>query len=81
MLGIPPLTDITGFLRRCIEGSLALHAGSEHGIDNFEGSKMYCLELMQPNDMFAELVRAGMPAGVLENDDLCMLIAAGCSNL
>ena len=42
---------------------------------------MYCLEVMQPNDMFAELVRAGMPAGTLQNDDLCILIAAGCSNL
>lgn len=55
--------------------------GSEHGIDVSEGSKMYCLEVMQPNDMFAELVRAGMPAGLLQNDDLCILVAAGCSNL
>lgn len=60
---------------------VACAAGSEHGIDVSEGSKMYCLEVMQPNDMFAELVRAGMPAGLLQNDDLCILVAAGCSNL
>ena len=57
----------------------AMCAGSVHGIDVNEEAKMYCLEVMQPNDMFAELVRAGMPAGALLDDDLCILIAAGCS--
>lgn len=56
-----------------------MHAGSTHGIDVAEANKMYCLEIMQPNDMFAELVRAGMPAGSLLDDDLCILIASGCS--
>ena len=56
-------------------------AGSKHGIDVSDQSKMYCLEIMQPNDMFAELVRAGMPAGVLQNDDMCILVAAGCSSV
>ena len=57
----------------------AMCTGSVHGIDVNEEAKMYCLEVMQPNDMFAELVRAGMPAGALLDDDLCILIAAGCS--
>lgn len=58
---------------------IVVSAGSMHGIDVHETGKMYCLEVMQPNDMFAELVRAGMPAGGLLDDDLCILIASGCA--
>jgi hypothetical protein len=41
---------------------------------------MYCLELMQPNDMFAEFVKAGQPLGGLADEDLCILAALGCGN-
>ena len=53
---------------------------SLHGIDNSEGSKMYCLELMLPNDMFAEFVRQGQPAGKLKAEDMCILLAQGCAS-
>ena len=42
---------------------------------------MQCLvtqELMQPNDMFAELVKAGRPTGGLRAEDLCVLASLGC---
>lgn len=35
-------------------------------------------ELMQPNDMFAELVKAGRPMGGLREEDLCILASLGC---
>ena len=49
-----------------------------HGLDNGVHGRMNCLELMLPNDMFAEMVKAGTPAGGLKDEDLCVLIAAGC---
>jgi len=51
-----------------------------HGIDNGPFSKMYCLEMMLPNEMFAEFVKRGMPTGGLNNDDMCTLVAVGCSS-
>lgn len=54
---------------------------SLHGIDNGPKSKMYCLELMLPNDMFAEFVRQGQPAGKLRDDDMCIMIAQGCASM
>ena len=51
-----------------------------HGIDNGVQGRMYCLELMLPNDMFAEMVKAGTPTGGLADEDLCVLIAAGCGS-
>ena len=52
---------------------------SLHAIDNGSGSRhLFSLELMMPNDMFAELVAAGSPAGRLRDEDLCALISAGC---
>lgn len=54
---------------------------SVHGIDNGLKSKMYCLELMLPNDMFAEFVRQGQPAGKLRDDDMCIMIAQGCASI
>ena len=53
---------------------------SLHGIDNGPNSKMYCLELMLPNDMFAEFVRQGQPTGKLHADDMCIMIAQGCAS-
>lgn len=52
--------------------------GLLHGIDNSHSSRMYCLELMLPNEMFAEFVKNGQPMGGLQADDLCTLIAVGC---
>ncbi|CAD7695232.1 unnamed protein product [Ostreobium quekettii] len=52
-----------------------------HGIDNGPFSKMYCLEMMLPNEMFAEFVKRGMPTGGLNNDDMCTLVAVGCSSV
>jgi hypothetical protein len=39
---------------------------------------MYCLELMLPNESFAELVRQGTDTGGLRQDDLCVLASIGC---
>ena len=54
--------------------------GARHGIDNRArpgGDRLYCLELMAPNEMFAELVRGGDEIG-LDVEDLCALLAVGC---
>lgn len=72
----------------CDEGTFPLTAGdvvvfpptSLHGIDNGQDSRMYCLELMLPNDMFAEFVRQGQPTGKLRDDDMCIMIAQGCTS-
>lgn len=50
---------------------------SVHGIDVSEGGKMYCLEFMLPNEMFAEFVRRGALSG-LHDDDLCQLNVISC---
>lgn len=54
--------------------------GSVHGIDNGPASRMYCIELMLPNQMFAELVHSGRSTGGLDDLDLCVLLAQGCSS-
>ena len=59
-----------------------LDAGSVHGIDVNDSAKMYCLETMCPgDDVFTELVRAGIPVGGLLDDDLCAMIARGCPGM
>ncbi|KAI7845876.1 hypothetical protein COHA_000610 [Chlorella ohadii] len=52
--------------------------GATHGIDNGPDSRMYCLELMVPNEEFAEYVRAGTDMGHLAADDMCVLASIGC---
>lgn len=77
--------DGTGF---CDDETFPVTAGdvvvfpptSVHGIDNGQDSRMYCLELMLPNDMFAEFVRQGQPTGKLRDDDMCIMIAQGCTS-
>lgn len=77
--------DGTGF---CDDETFSVTAGdvvvfpptSLHGIDNGQHSKMYCLELMLPNDMFAEFVRQGQPTGKLRDDDMCIMVAQGCAS-
>lgn len=56
---------------------VAFHPGSEHGIDNGMDSKMYCIEVMMPDEEFAEFVRGGRPDG-LRRDELCILRRMGC---
>ncbi|KAK9843682.1 hypothetical protein WJX81_002112 [Elliptochloris bilobata] len=51
---------------------------STHGIDVAPSGRLYALELMQPNDMFAELVKSGRPTGGLRAEDLCVLASLGC---
>lgn len=59
---------------------IAFRPGAVHGIDNTSTKeKIYCLELMLPNENFAEFVRAGRPMGNLNDDDLCILARIGCS--
>ncbi|EIE19970.1 RmlC-like cupin, partial [Coccomyxa subellipsoidea C-169] len=61
--------------------AVAFPPRSLHGIDVSPSGRMYCLELMQPNDMFAEFVKAGQPLGGLADDDLCVLAALGCGGV
>lgn len=50
--------------------------GSVHGIDTGD-EKVYCLELLLPNQDFAEMVRKGQQLS-LDQDDSCILAAIGC---
>lgn len=59
---------------------IAFRPGATHGIDNTSTEeKIYCLELMLPNENFAEFVRSGLPIGNLNDDDLCIIARIGCS--
>jgi len=48
--------------------SLLLPPGTEHQIENTGRGRLYCLTFMTPNDDFAELIRAGTPAAIDEED-------------
>jgi hypothetical protein len=51
--------------------------GAVHGIDVRPAGRMYCLELMLPNDQFAEVVRSGREmVGGLEDQDLRVMASA-----
>ncbi|KAG2495121.1 hypothetical protein HYH03_006731 [Edaphochlamys debaryana] len=49
-----------------------------HGIDNKSDAKLYCLQLMTPNEAFVEHVKSGTPVGRLDDEDLCNLSARHC---
>lgn len=51
--------------------------GCVHGIDTGP-EKVYCLELLLPNQDFAEMVRRGQKLS-LDDDDSCVLAAIGCA--
>jgi quercetin dioxygenase-like cupin family protein len=52
---------------------------SVHGLDADPGqAPLVCLELLAPNDAFAERVRAGEMTGRLADEELCALAAVGC---
>ena len=52
--------------------------GSKHGIDNRTSEKLYCLQLMTPNEAFVEYVKSGISIGRLANEDLCSLTSTYC---
>ena len=70
-------------IARCGEVSLAiakgdalmLRPGTEHVIENTGNGKLYTLTFMVPNEGFAELIRAGQPV-TLDDDDLEVLRGA-----
>ncbi|GIL51058.1 hypothetical protein Vafri_7157 [Volvox africanus] len=50
-----------------------------HGIDNISSqSKLYCLQLMTPNEAFVEHVKTGEAMGRLDDEDLCYLTSQHC---
>ncbi len=47
---------------------LVLRPGTEHVVVNTGPDKLYCLTLMAPNEGFAELIRAGTPVPITDDD-------------
>jgi mannose-6-phosphate isomerase-like protein (cupin superfamily) len=47
---------------------LVLRPGTEHVVENLGPDKLYCLTLMAPNEGFAELIRAGTPVPLTDDD-------------
>ncbi len=52
--------------------ALMLRPGTEHVIENTGNRKLYTLTFMVPNEGFAELIRAGQPV-TLDDEDLEVL--------
>jgi mannose-6-phosphate isomerase-like protein (cupin superfamily) len=55
---------------------LVLRPGTEHVVENTGPGKLYCLTVMTPNEGFAELIRAGIPVELTE-DDRAVIAGAG----
>jgi quercetin dioxygenase-like cupin family protein len=49
-----------------------------HAIDNPSSRRLYCLQMMLPNDMFAEYVTSGSLLGPLDRDDMAGIITGTC---
>jgi mannose-6-phosphate isomerase-like protein (cupin superfamily) len=47
---------------------LVLRPGTEHVVENTGAGKLYCLTIMTPNEGFAELIRAGTPVPLTDED-------------
>ncbi len=47
---------------------LVLRPGTEHVVENTGSGKLYCLTFMAPNEGFAELIRAGTPVSLTDED-------------
>jgi mannose-6-phosphate isomerase-like protein (cupin superfamily) len=47
---------------------LVLRPGTEHVVENTGVGKLYCLTMMTPNEGFAELIRAGTPVELTDED-------------
>ena len=56
--------------------ALMLRPGAEHVIENTGSGKLYTLTFMVPNEGFAELIRAGQPV-TLDDEDLTILRGSG----
>lgn len=56
--------------------ALMLRPGAEHIIENTGPGKLYTLTFMAPNEGFAELIRAGQPV-VLDEEDIAILCGDG----
>lgn len=56
--------------------ALMLRPGAEHVIENTGSGKLYTLTFMVPNEGFAELIRAGEPVA-LDDEDLTVLRGSG----
>ncbi len=53
--------------------------GVMHGIDNpHQQDKLFCLQMMLPNEDFSEFVESGMKLGRLDDAELCHLFALHC---
>jgi quercetin dioxygenase-like cupin family protein len=52
---------------------LVFPPGSKHGLDNLTSEKLYCLQLMAPNENFVEHVKMGENIGALDREDICNL--------
>lgn len=52
--------------------ALMLRPGAEHVIENIGPGKLYTLTFMAPNEGFAELIRAGQPVA-LDDEDIAVL--------
>lgn len=48
--------------------AMLLRPGSEHVVENTGAGKLYTLTVMVPNEGFAELIRAGIPMGLDDED-------------
>lgn len=55
--------------------SLLLPAGTIHQIENTGTTRLYCLTVMVPNQDFAELIRAGEPVAI-DDEDWAVLLGA-----
>ena len=47
---------------------LVLRPGTEHVVVNDGAEKLYCLTFMAPNEGFAEMIRAGTPVSLTDED-------------
>jgi mannose-6-phosphate isomerase-like protein (cupin superfamily) len=47
---------------------IVLRPGAEHVVENTGPGKLYCLTFMTPNEGFAELIRAGVPVALSDED-------------
>lgn len=56
--------------------ALMLRPGAEHVIENVGAGKLYTLTFMVPNEGFAELIRAGAPVA-LDDEDRAVLRGVG----
>ena len=62
-------------VRFCRGDSLLLPPGASHVIENTGPNRLYCMTVMVPNQDFAELIRAGEPVA-LDDEDWAVLRGA-----